>query len=377
MRDKGWVWGILPLVLAACATNREPATRAGEPEIVELSTNEPDLYPGRHEAAIVSLKRLPIGVGVRLMLRSDVEGFSHFLVSENGEAPRTFETGEIPVVFDDNHEPKAQRKLLSIQAVSSAGTRSRKFEVVIGYFPKELYEKSGQTAPGYVILQKSEIPFSATRVQDWIVAKPNEADVRFARETWGAIVEGPATPTEKARALGRALIDALRPHWGIPSDLMVTSPFEQYRRATSGQDHVWCGNLTQIFTLAANALGIPTRMVEMSRRLSSQEPGFELWLAEGHATSEIFDVLENRWVWMDLTFGLLGMELEGYGLIPMAELHRALSDPEKIKRLCGVEYDPATKSIRRVPVTASEKRHSLLNFFKKDQTFRYQKTPLR
>jgi hypothetical protein len=360
------------LGFAACASDRQSTTPAGGPEIVELRGNEAELYPGREDGAIVSLERLPTGIGVMLKLRSDDERFSHFLVSENDGPPRKFEDGEIPIVYDDNHKPEAQRKIFSIQAVAASGTGSRPFELIIGYFPKELYEKSGQTAPGYVILQKSDIPFSSSRVEDWIVERPGEADVKFAEETWGAIVKDSATPTGKAMALARALIDALNPHRGIPSDLMKTNPFEQYLRATSGRDRVWCGNLAEIFVHAANALGLPARSIDMSRVLS-QGPGFELRTAEGHATTEIFDALANKWIWIDLTFSLLGMELQGYGLIHMAELHRSLNDPEKIKLLTGIEYDPATKTDRKIALTESDKRNSLLNFFKKDQTFRYRK----
>jgi hypothetical protein len=81
----------------------------------------------------------------------------------------------------------------------------------------------------------------------------------------------------------------------------------------------------------------------------------------------------NRWVWIDLTFNLLGMELEGYGPIHMAELHRSLNDPEKINKLYGIEYDSTMKAEKRVNVLVSKNIDSLLNYFKKDQTFRYTK----
>ena len=108
-------------------------------------------------------------------------------------------------------------------------------------------------------------------------------------------------------------------------------------------------------------------------RIWSQGEKFELRTAEGHATTEIFDEKLNRWVWIDLTFSLLGMELVGYGLIQMAELHRSLNDPERMKLLYGIEYDIGAKTEKKVHIPAYNQKNSLLNFFKKDQTFRYTK----
>jgi len=372
MRLQTWVLTILPLALVMSACGKGGETSKTIFQTVELQSNEGELYPGHEDAAIESLERLRSGVGVSLKLRSDMKNFGSFLYSVNSGEPQRFEDGALSVIFEDNHKPEAQKKIFRIQAVNTSGNSSRTYELIIGYFPKELYEKSGQTAPGYIILQKSDIPFSSSRVEDWIVDRPDEKDRQFAGATWGPILKNLGSPYEKAKALARSLLEELNPHRGIPSDLMKTDPFEQYRRATAGKDHVWCGNLAEIFVHAANALGIPTRVIEMSRILS-QGPGFELRTAEGHATTEIFDEASNKWIWIDLTFNLLGMELEGYGLVHMAELHRSLNDTDKIKLLYGIEYDAASKSEKRVNVRLSEKKPSLLNFFKKDQTFRYRK----
>lgn len=372
MRTRTWICLAL-LILAAMAVScrvdqpRQPLTKT-----VELRSNESELYPQREDVAIESLDRLPSGIGVSLKFRSDLEDFGYFLYSINRAENQKSESGVLDITFEDNHKPEAQKAALHIHAVDDSGKNSKNYELIIGYFPKELYEKSGQTAPGYVIVQKSDIPFVSSRVEDWIVDRPDVKDKEFAEKNWGPIVRNFASPREKAQALARSLLESLNPHRGIPSDQMKTTPFEQYWRAVSGLDHVWCGNLAEIFVRAANALGLPARMIEM-HRIWSQGENFELRTAEGHATTEIFDDQLNRWIWIDLTFSLLGMELEGYGPIQMAELHRSLNDPEKIKLLYGIEYDIDAKAEKRVNVPASDKKSSLLNFFKKDQTFRYTK----
>lgn len=370
MKMRTWVW-LAPLVLAATVTacrvdhSTQPSTK-----IVELQSNEAELYPQREDVAIESLDTTPTGIGVSMKFRSDLEDFGYLQYSINGTDNQKSESGTVTITFEDNHKPESQRTALRIHAVAASGKTSKDYELIIGYFPKELYAKSGQTAPGYVIVQKSDIPFVSSRVEDWIVDRPDEKDKEFAEKTWGSVVQNLASPREKARALARSLLESLNPHRGIPSDQMKTTPFEQYRRAVAGLDHVWCGNLAEIFVRAANSLGIPARMIEM-HRIWSQGKNFELRTAEGHATTEVFDEQLNRWVWIDLTFGLLGMELEGYGLIQMAELHRSLNNPEKIKLLYGIEYDAATKTEKKVNIPASDQKNSLLNFFKKDQTFRY------
>ncbi len=360
---------ILTAMAASCRVDHsaQPLTK-----IVELQSNESELYPQREDVAIESLERLSIGVGVNLKLRSDMKDFSYFLYSINGAENQKSESGVLAITFEDNHKPEAQKAAFRIHAVDALGKTSKDYELIIGYFPKELYEKSGQTAPGYVIVQKSDIPFVSSRVEDWIVDRPDEKDREFAEKTWGSIVRNLASPREKAQALARSLLESLNPHRGIPSDQMKTAPFEQYRRAVAGLDHVWCGNLAEIFVRAANALDIPARMIEM-HRIWSQGKDFELRTAEGHATTEIFDEQLNRWIWIDLTFSLLGIELEGYGPIHMAELHRSLNDPEKINKLYGIEYDSTMKAEKRINVIVSKNIGSLLNFFKKDQTFRYTK----
>ena len=360
---------ILAAMIPACRVDHpaQPLTK-----IVELQSNESELYPQRESVAIESLERRLVGVGVNLKLRSDLKDFRYFLYSINGTENRKSESGGLAITFEENHKPEAQKAALRVQAADSQGKTSKDYELIIGYYPKELYEKSGQTAPGYVIVQKSDIPFVSSRVEDWIVDRPGDKDKEFAEKTWGPVVQDLASPRDKAQALARSLLESLNPHRGIPSDQMKTTPFDQYRRAVGGLDHVWCGNLAEIFVRAANALGIPARVIEM-HRIWSQGEKFELRTAEGHATTEIFDDQLNRWVWIDLTFNLLGMELEGYGPIHMAELHRSLNDPEKINKLYGIEYDSSMKAEKRINVVVSKNLDSLLNYFKKDQTFRYTK----
>ena len=259
---------------------------------------------------------------------------------------------------------------LSSRRPSADGSTSEERFININYYPREHYAQGGQTAPGYVILQKTDIPFAQSRVADWIVDQPTAEDIAFAKSKWGSKLEDAATPVDKARRLARLLLDDLLPHRGTPSDKMKAPPFEQYRRAVSGEDHVWCGNLADIFVRACNSLGIPARAIRMNRTVSEGK-AYNLMTAEGHSTTEIFAADLNKWVWIDLTFLMTGMELAGRGPVHMADLVRAVNDPDQIGGLTALVYDPAKKIDSRVSVPDCASLDALLNYFKNDQTFRY------
>jgi hypothetical protein len=338
-----------------------------------LNRNESELYPRREAVSFQRLERLVDGVGVRLSLRSDMPDFSRFEAAVGGGPFLPADDNAVVIRFTDNHTPDIQKNSTRIRAKDGSGQLSREYEIAVNYYPKELYSKSGKTAPGYVIVQECDIDLAGSRVEDWIINRATAEDVEFARKTWGPAVERQSTPVAKARELARAILDAMEPHRGIPSDLMRAAPFEQYRRAVSGEDHVWCGNLADIFVQACAAFDIPARKIGMNRILSKQKKEYSLMLAEGHATTEIFDEALNRWVWIDLTFSVLGMELAGYGPVNMVELHRYLNDPVLAKGLRAIEFDPKTHSEKTVPVLESDNRSALSNYFKRDQIFRYTK----
>jgi hypothetical protein len=343
---------------------------------IELQSNERQLYPRREDVAIRAMERLPSGIGIRLDLVSDMKEFSHFIYSINRAPFREAIGGSLIIAFADKHTPDVQTTTTVVRSMSVSGKVSKDYRIGVNYYPRELYAKAGQTAPGYVIVQKTDIPIALSRVEDWIIDQPAAADAAFAAATWGKTIVGAATPLEKARRLARALIDELNSHRGTPSDKMNAAPFDQYRRAMSGKDRVWCSNLADIFVHACNCLGVPARTIKLMRIWSKGAgTAYDLLMAEGHTTTEIFAADLNKWVWIDLTFVMTGMELPGQGPIHMAELVRALNDPDRIGGLTALVYDPGTKTEKRISVLESPSLGSLLNYFKPDQTYTYWRRP--
>ncbi|MEI8190811.1 MAG: transglutaminase domain-containing protein, partial [candidate division NC10 bacterium] len=339
-------------------------------ELIELQSNERQLYPRLEDVAIKAMDRLPEGVGLKLDLVSDFNGFAKFVYSTNGAPFREAVGGRLVIVFEDRHTVDVQKTATIVRAVSASGVTSKDYHINVNYYPKELYAAAGQTAPGYVIVQKTDMPIIMSRVADWIPDQPTLEDVAFATAKWGKVVEGATPPLEKARRLARVLMDELKTHRGTPSDKMEAPPFEQYRRLMSGADRAWCSNLADIFVHACNALGVPARAMKLIRYWS-KGAAFDLLMAEGHSTTEIFAADLNKWIWIDLTFQMTGMELPGQGPIHMAELVRALNDPDRAGGLMAIVYDPETKTEKRMRALDSPSLNSLRNYFKPDQTFRY------
>jgi hypothetical protein len=366
-------------IAALCALAGTRAIRAQEYAAIlgavpiQLQSNERQLYPRLEDVAIRAMERLPSGIGIRLDLISDMKEFSRFLYSTNGAPFREATGGRLIIGFADKHTPDVQTTTTIVRSVSVSGQVSKDYRIGVNYYPRELYAKAGQTAPGYVIVQKTDIPLALSRVEDWIIDQP-AADVAFAAATWGKTIVGAATPLEKARRLARALMDELNSHRGTPSDKMNVAPFDQYRRAMSGKDRVWCSNLADIFVHACNSLGIPARTIKLIR-CWSKGTAYDLLMAEGHTTTEIFAADLNKWIWIDLTFMMMGMELPGQGPIHMAELVRALNDPDRVGGLAALVYDPGTKTEKRISVLDSPSLGSLLNYFKPDQTYTYWRRP--
>jgi hypothetical protein len=344
----------------------EPAT-----ETIYLQSNYWELYPRREEISLQAIQQVSEGLAVRLSLKSSLRDLSHYIVSQNEEDAQESPDGEIMVRFLGLGDAKPQLITTEIQAVSASGEKTKSHRVVISYHPKEFYAASGQTSQSWVTIQYTDLALERSTVEDWILDTPSEADRAYAEEHWGKLIKAYESDYEQAQALAKTIMTDLQPHGGVPSDSMRAAlPFEQYKRAISGKDKVWCGNHAAIFFWACNSLGIPARRIGMNHPYGT-DGDHTLQIAEGHSTTEIFSKTLNRWVWIDLTFNVLGVCLEDQDPINMAELYQFLNDGSRIKALTVVEFDPVTKQETRVPLAESSKKLALFHYYKRDQQFRY------
>lgn len=381
-----WLFAMIGLTSGLPANGAPPADShsqtkdrvAPAPRIqrtIDLHTNCWELYPRREAVTLRGMERLRDGFGVELKVENSLRDFSHFVYRVNGAAAQRSSDGKIPIRFQDKHSPAMQSATTSVKAVSVAGVESKPYAISINFYPKELYAAGGQTAPGYIIIQQTDLALTTSRVEDWILHRPSPGDVDFARKTWGRLFSLSHSDYENACALAKSIMDDLEPHRGIPSDEMgKLAPFDQYRRVMAGKDRLWCGNIAGIFSCACNALGIPCRIIGMNRAGPSQpegQGGPVLLLAEGHGTTEIYSDKMNGWIWMDLTFCILGAYLKEDGPITMAELYSHLNDPNRVQSLRLSVYDPKTRTAKMSPLLESGQKGGLFNYFKRDQQFHY------
>lgn len=339
-------------------------------QIHELYSNDNEIFPRREALTLRSVERLSAGVGLRLNFQSDFPNFAGVQQLTSGTLLPNNAPGVVDIAFQDNHLPNPQVIETVFKAYGQSGNVSQDYPVQLNYYPSEFYAQYGQTTPGTLTLRQAALSFATTRVEDWVPGSPTPEDIAFAQATWGSVIAGLTSPTEQARAIGKSIIDALEPYRGAPSDKMnqlFQSPFEQYRLALTGTDPIWCTQIAGVVSHACNSLGIPARTIGMGRFLSTGDD-YDLMASEGHATTEIFDAQLNRWVWMDFTLYLLGMERTGSGLLNTRELQQCVNDSSKIDDLTVFEYSPLTRAMAQRPLLASDSLASIQRFFKSTTT---------
>jgi hypothetical protein len=312
-----------------------------------------------------------------LSLESNQPEFSHFVCSVNGaDAVRSVD-GKVPIRFHDKGTPEVQTANATIRAVDRSGKESKEYDLTVRFYPKELYAAGGHASRGCIVIQQSDLALSASHVEDWILDRPTREDVEYAQRTWKHLIRPERTAYENARDVARSLIDDVERHRGLPTRAFDRAPpFEQYRLATSGKGQLMCTHISGIFAHACNCLGIPCRIIHMQRLAplhADDQDGPTLILAEGHGTTEIFSEQEGGWVWLDLTFRVLGAYVKDIGPINMARLHTALNDSCRFPHLTLDVYDPRVHKAKRSSVLDDEQftEGLLLNYFKRDQQFRY------
>lgn len=381
-----------PALLAEAApprpTHAPPVWNSSNPPFFayeDLVSNYWELYPRGEDVVIESILPLEEGVGLTLLLRSSDPDFSHFVYTIDDGPEKTSPDGRIDLVFEDNHTLENyhdERRELRIRVIDSAGDSIGSHYLNANFYPMERYHARGRTKDGHgrIHIRETDMEMATSPVEDWILDEPDAEAVAFARKTWGHLIDPDKTPYENARSLAQSLVHELTPHRGTPSNVMDgLDPFSQYRRLIAGDDKCWCANISEIFSYACNAFGIPTRFIIMRHQLypppADGVNGYEILMATGHTTNEVFDRASGAWIWMDLTYNTFGAWLGEQGPLNMLEFHRFLNQPRDIVDLQVDVYDPGTDRVQRLPLLETDLIDRVRNAFKQDQLFRYMRRP--
>lgn len=298
-------------------------------------------YRGRDELTIKSIEETDSNeIGVKLMLEAHSKGFSHFLISTNESKFVKSGDGVIKAEFKIG-ESSAQKKYIVVKLVSKDGEVAGPYNITLICNANKFWASRG--AKGYPnwITVKS-YPYlefgSCCAVENWIYKRPTDEEKKYAKEKWSKLVEGAETDYEKAKLLAKSLMDDLKPHIGVPSDAMKAPPFVQYERMVSGKDKGFCTNLAKIFIHACNSLGIPARRIHLEK-VHSRGEKFSVRMGGMHSTTEIFDEKLNQWVWIDLTYNVIGAYLGEEGPLNAMEFGLFLNQQGRRKRLRVLYYN--------------------------------------
>lgn len=309
-------------------------------------------YRGRDELTIKSIEETDSNeIGVKLMLEAHSKGFSHFLISTNESKFVKSGDGVIKAEFKIG-ESSAQKKYIVVKLVSKDGEVAGPYNITLICNANKFWASRG--AKGYPnwITVKS-YPYlefgSCCAVENWIYKRPTDEEKKYAKEKWSKLVEGAETDYEKAKLLAKSLMDDLKPHIGVPSDAMKAPPFVQYERMVSGKDKGFCTNLAKIFIHACNSLGIPTRRIHLEK-VHSRGEKFSVRMGGMHSTTEIFDEKLNQWVWIDLTYNVIGAYLGEEGPLNAMEFGLFLNQQGRRKRLRVLYYNYKDKLESMYPV---------------------------
>ncbi len=368
-------------------THAPPIWHSPQPafEYHDFASKYWDLYPRGDAVLIGGIYPLEDGTGFTLQLASDDPEIESYAYTINGGAEQVTETGRIRVEFEDNHtleDFSNERRELEIFGLKQDESRSRAYHLATMFFPKENYLSRGRIKDGHsrIHIRETDLNFARSRLSDWVLEQPDEADMAFAHETWGGLFTSEMDDYEQARVLASRLVTELTPHRGTPSNALdALGPFDQYRRLMAGEDKCWCANMAMVFAHANNVFGSPTRFILMRHQLfpgpPTGEEGYEILLAAGHTTNEVFSHDRKRWIWMDLSFNIWGAYLGEEGPLNMMEVHRAVNSPERFERLYADIFDPETQTLSRVRILDHPIHIKLRNVFKQDQLFRYMRHP--
>lgn len=342
--------------------------RETDRRVFSLTSNEAELFPQRYPLTVKSITRLPDGIGARVTFESPSQ-LPPMEVAGSGTVVADAAANAISISFQDSNVPEELDSAITF--LSGDGTSRTTFG--LSFTNTARLAQQGRAGPASLVVTEMGMPPAVAQVEDWVADPPTAADVAFAQATWGAVVSGFDAPVEKAQALARAIIDTLEGHRGVPSDRMNYShPFVQYQLALSGHEVVWCSNIAAILSLASRSLGIPARIIAMGR-YQSLGADYNLLTADGHASTEIFDDIANKWIWIDATFYVLGARSADGRPLNAAEFLRDMTDPGRIGALQVTDYDPASRSAATSPVAQSRQLPSLKRFFKKTTSLSYNK----
>ena len=326
--------------------------------IAQLKNQYWDFYHGREELTIRSIEELPgNNIKIKLILQPNIKNFSHFMISTDKSEFQKSPDGNIVANFSISNTSPQETNIV-LKMISNDGEISKPYIIRLICNTKKYWESKGAMGyPNWITVKTYPfINFTPSySIENWIYKKPSSEEKRYAQEKWGNLIENTGSNYEKAKLLGKILLDDLKPHVGVPSDSMKVPAFEQYERMISGKDRGFCTNFANIFICACNSLGIPARRIHLEK-VHSRYDKCSIRMGGMHSTTEIFDEQLDQWIWFDLNSNALGAFLGQEGPLTMAEFCIFLNQKERRKNLRLLIYNYKDKTEKILPLDKCPKK---------------------
>jgi hypothetical protein len=238
------------------------------------------------------------------------------------------------------------------------------YHLSLTYYPNEFYALFKSSTPRRIILRSKDLIINSSAITEWQTVRPPQADIEYAQQQWGPILKNCKSNYEKAKKIIRTMRRELYGKSGVPPDsLSVLHPFDQYDFTVNGKGAVWCTNTSMMFIYLANCLGIPARQVATGKNNINGD--IMLWTNDGHTTTEIYDDKLNKWIWMDVSYGVVGVSDFRNHYLNVAQLCYAMTEKVAADRLRVRYYNRGMLRNRRLRNYKFET--SIVNYFGRNQ----------
>lgn len=209
----------------------------------------------------------------------------------------------------------------------------------------------------------------AFQPQSWAEPSPplsDAADMAFARDRWGKLIDNNLDDYENVAAIGRDIIVSLasRPPKRVDmNEELLLHPFQRLEMVQKGKALAYCGHYAAILDAACRSFNFPARTIALANYWDQGKTRIQIGLT--HVANEIYCRKREQWIWVDLNSRALGavvnetIHLSAMEFISFAHSSRA-------KDLYIIEIDPATGRREVIPFVDSYVGNNLHELYHRD-----------
>jgi hypothetical protein len=181
------------------------------------------------------------------------------------------------------------------------------FTTGIYFTPSGVYQHAGRKRSGVAELFCSSIRYGQPAkyaAGEWAQFDSSQSDeLSKAREllTGEIGVSLNDSVQKKIRKIGSFVLSKLDHLRGIPNDSSERmAPFERFQYSSAARTRVWCGDFADALSFFLNAADVPCRLVSLEGKIGDLHKA-------GHVFNEAYDKDSKKWVFVDLTAGILSV----------------------------------------------------------------------